>query len=195
MIDRIKWIESKLPPAGTGSAETISLPPVPPLKAGPEKVGAEGIRALPAGIGSPPAAVGITAVPPAPPATSPLAPGEPLRAIPVGPPPSDSSQTPFPTVRRALPVPPRLLAWYRTDDAQWFKRQIYGESVDARAILEGERAANSRWATSERGMRALRHLYELGQPLLLGSDTPSAPTYGNQPGYDTYRRIVDDEAD
>jgi imidazolonepropionase-like amidohydrolase len=25
--------------------------------------------------------------------------------------------------------------------------------------------------------------------MLLGSDTPSAPTYGNQPGYDTYREM------
>ena len=40
-----------------------------------------------------------------------------------------------------------------------------------------------------RACGALRHLYELGQPMLLGSDTPSAPTYGNQPGYDTYREM------
>jgi imidazolonepropionase-like amidohydrolase len=38
-------------------------------------------------------------------------------------------------------------------------------------------------------MRAARHLHQLGHPLLLGSDTPSAPTYGNQPGYDTYREM------
>jgi imidazolonepropionase-like amidohydrolase len=25
--------------------------------------------------------------------------------------------------------------------------------------------------------------------MLLGSDTPSAPTYGNQPGYDTFREM------
>ena len=48
---------------------------------------------------------------------------------------------------------------------------------------------NEHWATSERGRRALRYLYELGQPMLLGSDTPSAPTYGNQPGYDTYKEM------
>jgi imidazolonepropionase-like amidohydrolase len=86
-------------------------------------------------------------------------------------------------------VPPGLLAWYRTEPAQWFKRMIFGPEVDGAAMLAAERAANSRWATSERGLRALRHLYELGQPMLLGSDTPSAPTYGNQPGYDTYREM------
>ena len=36
---------------------------------------------------------------------------------------------------------------------------------------------------------ALRYLYGLGHPLLVGSDTPSAPTYGSQPGYDTYREM------
>lgn len=86
-------------------------------------------------------------------------------------------------------VPPALLAWYRTEPAQWFKREVFGTDVDAAAVLARRRAANERWATSERGMRALRYLYELGQPMLLGSDTPSAPTYGNQPGYDTYREM------
>jgi len=86
-------------------------------------------------------------------------------------------------------VPPRLLAWYRTEPAQWFKRQVFGPEVNAAAVIAGAREANAQWATSEKGMRALRHLYELGQPMLLGSDTPSAPTYGNQPGYDTYKEM------
>jgi imidazolonepropionase-like amidohydrolase len=29
----------------------------------------------------------------------------------------------------------------------------------------------------------------VGHPFLLGSDTPSSPTFGNQPGYDTYREM------
>lgn len=86
-------------------------------------------------------------------------------------------------------VPPRLLAWYRTDAAQWFRAEAFGPDVQAAAILERVHAANAHWSTSDKGMRALRHLYELGHPLLLGSDTPSAPTYGNQPGYDTYKEM------
>jgi Amidohydrolase family len=86
-------------------------------------------------------------------------------------------------------VSPRLLAWYRTEPAQWFKHQAFGPEVNAAEVLAGARAANARWATSEKGLRALRYLYELGQPMLLGSDTPSAPTYGNQPGYDTYKEM------
>jgi hypothetical protein len=86
-------------------------------------------------------------------------------------------------------VPPALLAWYHTEPAQWFKHQVFGPKVDAAAVLAGARAANDHWATSERGLRALRQLYEIGQPMLLGSDTPSAPTYGNQPGYDTFKEM------
>jgi imidazolonepropionase-like amidohydrolase len=86
-------------------------------------------------------------------------------------------------------VPPALLTWYRSDAAQWFKRQAFGADVDAAAVLAAVRRGSERWATSERGMRALRYLYEQGQPMLLGSDTPSAPTYGNQPGYDTFKEM------
>jgi imidazolonepropionase-like amidohydrolase len=86
-------------------------------------------------------------------------------------------------------VPPSLLAWYRTDAAQWFKREVFGPNADGAGILAGAKAANTRWATSEKGLRALRYLYELGQPMLLGSDTPSSPTYGNQPGYDTFKEM------
>jgi imidazolonepropionase-like amidohydrolase len=86
-------------------------------------------------------------------------------------------------------VPPRLLAWYRTEPAQWFRKQIFPPDFDGAAHLARAREADSRWATSEHGKRALRHLYELGQPMLLGSDTPSAPTYGNQPGYETLKEM------
>ncbi len=86
-------------------------------------------------------------------------------------------------------VPPRLLAWYRTEPAQWFKNQIFPVEADGAAYLARAREGDAHWATSEHGKRALRHLYELGQPMLLGSDTPSAPTYGNQPGYETYREM------
>jgi imidazolonepropionase-like amidohydrolase len=86
-------------------------------------------------------------------------------------------------------VPPRLLAWYRTEPAQWFRKQIFPPDFDGVAYLARGREADRRWATSEHGKRALRHLYELGHPLLLGSDTPSAPTYGNQPGYETFKEM------
>jgi len=86
-------------------------------------------------------------------------------------------------------VPAGLLAWYHTEAAQWFKREVFGPNPDGAGMTARIRAANEHWETSQSGLRALRYLYELGQPMLLGSDTPSAPTWGNQPGYDTYKEM------
>jgi hypothetical protein len=82
-------------------------------------------------------------------------------------------------------VPPSVLAWYATEPGQWFKqimREGAGSSADTKI-------AHNWLKQNEQGMRALRYLYGLGHPLLVGSDTPSAPTYGSQPGYDTYREM------
>jgi len=82
-------------------------------------------------------------------------------------------------------VPPALLTWYGTEAGQWYKREMrkeYGGAPDMKVMFEHLKIANQ-------GMRAVEYLQQLGQPLLLGSDTPSAPTYGNQPGYDTYREM------
>jgi imidazolonepropionase-like amidohydrolase len=81
-------------------------------------------------------------------------------------------------------VPPSLLAWYATDAAQFFKRQVKGDSQDPDMKI-----MHDMLQISSQGMRALGYLQSLGHPLLLGSDTPSSPTYGNQPGYDTYREM------
>ena len=81
-------------------------------------------------------------------------------------------------------VPPSLLAWYATDAAQFFKRQMKGGSQDPDVKI-----MHDLLQVSSQGMRALGYLQSLGHPFLLGSDTPSSPTYGNQPGYDTYREM------
>jgi hypothetical protein len=82
-------------------------------------------------------------------------------------------------------VPPKVLAWYATEEGQWFKRVMRGEVGD----VPDEKLKQGWMRATEQDMRTVRYLYELGHPLLLGSDTPSAPTYGNQPGYDTYREL------
>jgi hypothetical protein len=82
-------------------------------------------------------------------------------------------------------VPPTVLAWYATEPGQWFK-EIMREGRDRSADTK---IAQAWMKQNEQGMRALRYLFELGHPLLVGSDTPSAPTYGSQPGYDTYREM------
>ncbi|WP_232003141.1 amidohydrolase family protein [Pseudoalteromonas piscicida] len=40
------------------------------------------------------------------------------------------------------------------------------------------------------GQRALNYLYKNGATLLLGSDTPPAPTYASQPGLSTYQELT-----
>jgi imidazolonepropionase-like amidohydrolase len=82
-------------------------------------------------------------------------------------------------------VPPSLLKWYATEAGQWYKREMrqeYGNAPDAKI-------ASIQLQVGERGMRAVHYLQDLGHPFLLGSDTPSSPTYGSQPGYDTYREM------
>lgn len=82
-------------------------------------------------------------------------------------------------------VPSDLREWYATDEGHWFKQELkanYGGASDTKIAhihLQGAAA----------GMRAAKVLHGLGHPLLLGSDTPSSPTYGNQPGYDSYREM------
>lgn len=82
-------------------------------------------------------------------------------------------------------VPPTVLAWYATEPGQWFK-QVMRAGSDGSADTK---IAHSWLKQNEQGMRAVRYMHELGHPLLVGSDTPSAPTYGSQPGYDTYREM------
>jgi len=82
-------------------------------------------------------------------------------------------------------VPPAVLAWYSTEPAQWYKQIMRGSA----GTSADTKIAHNWLKQNEQGMRALRFLYELGHPLLVGSDTPSAPTYGSQPGYDTYREM------
>jgi imidazolonepropionase-like amidohydrolase len=82
-------------------------------------------------------------------------------------------------------VPPALLEWYATPAGQWFKEEMrkgMGGPPDMKAM-------HTYMVVGSRGMRATKYLFDLGHPLLLGSDTPSAPTFGAQPGYDTYREM------
>ena len=61
-------------------------------------------------------------------------------------------------------------------------KAVFGDASDEK-IMHTENVA------ADRGLRAVKYLHDLGHPLLLGSDTPSAPTFGAQPGYDTYREM------
>ena len=83
-------------------------------------------------------------------------------------------------------VPPNLLRWYGTKAGQWYKQEMksdIGEDVPDAKVMQMELTVGAR------NLRAAKYLHDLGHPLLLASDTPSGPIYGNQPGYDTYREM------
>ena len=93
----------------------------------------------------------------------------------------DTLKDPF--YKKVVAAP--LLEWYASDAGRWFKDELrldFGAETDTQI-------AHIYVKIAAQGMRAAKFLHDLGHPLLLGSDTPSAPTYGNQPGYDTYREM------
>jgi imidazolonepropionase-like amidohydrolase len=83
-------------------------------------------------------------------------------------------------------VPPALLAWYGTEAGQWYKREM---KADAGEDLPDAKLMQMELQVGSRNLRAAKFLHDVGHPLLLASDTPSGPIYGNQPGYDTYREM------
>ncbi|MGP9802158.1 amidohydrolase family protein [Rheinheimera sp. NSM] len=84
-------------------------------------------------------------------------------------------------------VPPALLNWYQLEEAQWFKRELL---ADFGGLTASDAAARLR-AIGQRGALAAKTLHQLGHPLLLASDTPSAPAYSHQPGYSTYLELTE----
>jgi imidazolonepropionase-like amidohydrolase len=82
-------------------------------------------------------------------------------------------------------LPADIVAWYRSRDGQWFAREIAEgmgplNLAQARAILVG---------IQTRGQRAAAYFARGGGRILFGSDTPSAPTYANPPGYNGYLEL------
>ena len=82
-----------------------------------------------------------------------------------------------PEVQRV--VPPALLAWYRSDEAQWYKRGLAKGAPDA--VM---REALGR--VLRRGSQVVQYLAQHNARFLFGTDTPSGPTIGNLPGVNGY---------
>ncbi|HKE14498.1 MAG TPA: amidohydrolase family protein [Kofleriaceae bacterium] len=79
-------------------------------------------------------------------------------------------------------LPPDLLAWYRTEAGGWFARETARDFDGAppariRQIFHG---------VGDAGRATAVEFVRRGGRLLFGSDTPSAPTYANPPGYNGY---------
>ncbi len=84
-------------------------------------------------------------------------------------------------------VPKSLLDWYQTPEAQWFRDELQLDFGD----MPAEQVAAVFKKASLQGAKAAKVLADLGHPLLLASDTPSSPTYTQQPGYSTYLEMQD----
>jgi imidazolonepropionase-like amidohydrolase len=78
-------------------------------------------------------------------------------------------------------VPAALLAWFNSPEAKWFKKEINEDNTPD---------TNMRRAFDRGPIRRVRqvvnYLATRNANFLFGTDTPSAPTYGNLPGLNGY---------
>jgi imidazolonepropionase-like amidohydrolase len=79
-------------------------------------------------------------------------------------------------------LPPELLAWYRSAAGRWF----VAEAAKGFGSMPVEKILARYHEIGDQGRAAARYFVAHGGRLLFGSDTPSAPTYANPPGYNGY---------
>ncbi len=82
-------------------------------------------------------------------------------------------------------TPASLMAFYRSDDGKFFERELRSEFFGT----DDNRIRAIQKTVYEQGARVTKALHDKGHPLLLASDTPSAPVYSNQPGLNTYQEL------
>ncbi len=79
-------------------------------------------------------------------------------------------------------IPGAMITWYRSEEGQWFAKELFeGYSPEEVNEIYGRIQAH--------GDLALKYLSDNGGLILFGTDTPSAPTYGNPPGLNGYAEI------
>lgn len=82
-----------------------------------------------------------------------------------------------PAVRKV--VPPAMADWYATPEGKWFHDEIADGGSDEQ-VRQGVDKAVSRLS------RVVAYLAAHDANILFGTDTPSAPSYGNLPGLNGY---------
>jgi imidazolonepropionase-like amidohydrolase len=84
---------------------------------------------------------------------------------------------------KAIPkvIPAEMLEWFNSSQGQWFKREIAEDNAPDAAVLQGFDQGPLR-----RVRQVVRYLAGQDANFLFGTDTPSAPTYGNLPGLNGY---------
>jgi hypothetical protein len=88
-----------------------------------------------------------------------------------------------PALAKVLPA--ELIAWYRTQEGRWFAREI----APGFAGQPPERLLTTRRAAKPNQQRATAYIVKQGGRIAFGSDTPSAPTYANPPGYNGFLEL------
>lgn len=79
-------------------------------------------------------------------------------------------------------LPQWQIDWYLSQEGQWFAREMFrdwgGVPIDFIVNKFSLKVIN--------GLKVVKYLYDGGATILLGSDTPPAPTYASQPGLASY---------
>lgn len=78
-------------------------------------------------------------------------------------------------------VPGEMLAWFRTPDGKWFKKEVDASGSPDAVVYEAVEHGPIR-----RAQLVVAYLAAKDANFLFGTDTPSAPTYGNLPGLNGY---------
>jgi imidazolonepropionase-like amidohydrolase len=91
----------------------------------------------------------------------------------------DSAYLQSPIIRKVVPAD--MAAWFGTDSGAWFKRELVengaSDAVMRRAYDQGP---------ARRVRQAVAYLAAKDADFLFGTDTPSAPSYGNLPGMNQF---------
>jgi imidazolonepropionase-like amidohydrolase len=85
----------------------------------------------------------------------------------------------LPAIRNVIPE--ALLAWFNSPEGKWFRKEIEVDDTPDAKMREGFDRGPFRRVRQVVGYLAARNAN-----FLFGTDTPSAPTYGNLPGLNGY---------
>ena len=97
--------------------------------------------------------------------------------------------------RVASVVPASAIAWYRSAQGQWFRDILAPNILSDKALKSHDPQAQWQEAQAAlappitRDRNATRYLVAHAGRVLFGTDTPSAPTYANQPGLNGWREM------
>ncbi len=78
-------------------------------------------------------------------------------------------------------IPKAMLDWFNSSEGKWFKKEIDDDHTPDAAMLKMYEHSPAR-----RVRQVVAYLASKDADFLFGTDTPSAPTYGNLPGLNGY---------